>query len=75
VLTKATIKEIDQRLADKPYNVFHFIGHGVFKDNKGLIALMDENDDEKPLDDQSFANLFLGKGGLGLLILNSCRGS
>lgn len=75
VLTKATIVDIDQRLNEKPYNVFHFMGHGVFEDNKGHIALMDEDDNAKLLNDQGFADLFLGQRGLGLIILNSCEGA
>jgi hypothetical protein len=75
VLTKATIVEIDQKLSEKPYNVFHFIGHGIFKDNKGQIALINEEGRAQLVDDQVFANQFLGKRGLGLAILNSCEGS
>lgn len=75
VLTKATIRDIDQKLNEKPYNIFHFIGHGIFEGDKGRIVLMDGNSNSKLLDDQGFANLFLGKRGLGLLILNSCEGA
>ncbi len=75
VISKATIDAVYQRLSDREYNVFHFIGHGVFENNKGHIALVDENDRAKLLDDEAFANLFLGKRGLGLVILNSCEGA
>jgi tetratricopeptide (TPR) repeat protein len=74
-LTNATIDEIYTKLDEKSYNIFHFIGHGVFDNNKGYIALMDENNRAEFLDDQSFANIFLGKRGLGLVILNSCKGA
>ncbi|MBD3559660.1 CHAT domain-containing protein, partial [Planktothrix sp. FACHB-1355] len=75
VLQEATIRNIDQKLSEKPYNIFHFIGHGEFKDNKGFIALVDENKNSKLLDEVGFANLFLGNRNLGLAVLNSCQGA
>ncbi|GEM_PF-4013760 len=75
VLPEATIRNINQKLRQKPYNVFHFIGHGVFKNNKGFIALVDQDNKSKLLDDEGFANLFLGNRNLGLAVLNSCQGA
>lgn len=74
-IAKATIDAIYQRMNEKAYNVFHFIGHGVFENNKGHIALVDEDGRARLLDDEAFANLFLGKRGLGLVLLNSCEGA
>ncbi|MEO1764838.1 MAG: CHAT domain-containing protein, partial [Cyanobacteria bacterium J06629_18] len=64
---------IRQKLREKPYNVFHFIGHGDFQNEKGYICLVDENNKSKLLDDETFANFFLGDRNLGLIILNCCR--
>jgi CHAT domain-containing protein len=75
VLKEATIRNINQKLREKPYNVFHFIGHGDFKDNNGSIALVNEDGKYKSLDDERFANFFLGNNHLGLVILNSCKGA
>ena len=75
VLTEATTSNIRQKLREKPYNVFHFIGHGEFKSNKGYIYLVDEYGRGKSLDDERFANFFLGNNHLGLFILNCCRGA
>ncbi|MEM7554815.1 MAG: AAA-like domain-containing protein [Cyanobacteria bacterium P01_A01_bin.84] len=75
VLQGATIRNINQKLREKPYNVFHFIGHGVFKHNQGFIALENNNAKSKLLDDENFANFFLGNNNLGLVILNSCEGA
>ena len=75
VLQAATIRNINQKLREKPYNVFHFIGHGVFENNQGFIALEDNNGKSKLLDDESFANLFLGDRHVNLVILNSCQGA
>ncbi|WP_322745517.1 AAA-like domain-containing protein [Plectonema radiosum] len=75
ILQAATIQNINQKLREKPYNVFHFIGHGVFENNQGFIALVDNNGKSKLLDDESFANFFLGDRNIGLVILNSCQGA
>ncbi len=75
VLPEATIRNINQKLREKPYNVFHFIGHGIFENNKGFIALVDTNGKSKFLDDENFANFFLGNRSLGLAVLNSCKGT
>ncbi len=74
-ISKATIDAIYQKMNEKAYNVFHFIGHGVFGNNKGHVALVDEDGRASLLDDEAFANLFLGRRGLGLVILNSCEGA
>jgi CHAT domain-containing protein len=75
VLPDATIRNINQKLREKPYNVFHFIGHGIFENNKGSIALVDGDGQYKLLDDEGFANFFLGNRSLGLAVLNSCQGA
>lgn len=75
ILQEATIRNINQKLREKPYNIFHFIGHGVFDNNQGFIALEDNNGKSKLLDDENFANFFLGNNNLGLIILNSCQGA
>jgi HEAT repeat protein/energy-coupling factor transporter ATP-binding protein EcfA2 len=75
IIKEATISNIDQKLLEKPYNIFHFIGHSVFKDNKGYIALEDNNKQAKLMDEESFASFFLGYPSLGLAVLNSCQGA
>lgn len=75
VLHEATISNITQKLQENPYSVIHFIGHGVFRDDRGFIALVDEDGKAKLLDDESFANFFLGNLSLGLVVLNSCQGA
>ncbi|MDJ0732663.1 MAG: CHAT domain-containing protein [Nostocaceae cyanobacterium] len=75
VLHEATIRNINQKLREKPYNVFHFIGHGSFENDKGSIALVDQDGTAKMLDDEGFASFFLGNRSLGLAVLNSCEGA
>ena len=75
VLQEATIRNINQKLREKSYNVFHFIGHGEFNHDKGYIALVNQDGTANLLDDERFANFFLGDRNLGLVILNSCQGA
>ncbi len=75
ILQTATRREIQQKLNEKHYEVFHFIGHGEFENNKGYIALIDEAGKAKYMDDENFANFFLGSHNVGLVILNSCQGA
>lgn len=74
VLQDATTRNIRQNLREKSYNIFHFIGHGVFDNNKGHIILVDNDGKSKALDDETFANFFLGSN-VGLVVLNSCQGA
>ncbi|WP_460204088.1 CHAT domain-containing protein, partial [Scytonema sp. NUACC21] len=73
VVREATIRNINQKLREKPYNVFHFIGHGIFENNKASIALVDSDRKAQLLDEEGFANFFLGNRSLGLAVLNSCE--
>ncbi len=75
VLGEATTRNLTQRLREKPYNIFHFIGHGDFKNDVGSIILVDDHGDARSLDEEGFANLFLGNRSLGLVVLNACRGA
>nr|WP_082650734.1 COR domain-containing protein [Mastigocoleus testarum] len=74
VLAEATTRNIRRKLDEKAYNVFHFIGHGDFKSDKGYIYLVDEDGKAKSFNDENFANFFLGNRNLGLIVLNCCRG-
>lgn len=73
VLEQATMRNINQRLREKPYNIFHFIGHGSFDDEKGNVALVNRNRTARLVNDEVFANFFLGNRSLGLIILNACQ--
>lgn len=66
VLESATIRNINQKLREKPYNIFHFIGHGVFENNQGFIVLVDQYNQAKYIDDENFANFFLGDRNIDL---------
>jgi hypothetical protein len=73
--TPATIRNISHALREKPYNVFHFIGHGDFLGDRGAIALEDQDGMARMVDDETFSNFFLGNRSLGLAVLNACQGA
>jgi len=73
VLKKATIRNINHKLREKPYNIFHFIGHGIFEGDKGYVALVDQDNMARLVDDETFSSFFLGNRSLGLVILNACQ--
>lgn len=75
VLEEATIRDINQKLREKPYNVFHFIGHGTFDGDKGYITLIDQDNRARLVDDETFGNFFLGNRSLGLAVLSACQGA
>jgi hypothetical protein len=71
---RATRKEIRNALLEKKPDIIQFVGHGVYKEDKGHIALMDDLGDSWLVDEQAFANLFQGyDDNLGLLCLTACE--
>lgn len=73
-VTRATRKEIRNALLKQKPDIIQFVGHGVFRDNKGQIALMDNLGDSWLVDEQAFANLFQGHDdNLGLICLTACE--
>jgi CHAT domain-containing protein len=68
-------KKIMNHLNNEQYNVIHFIGHGVFKDNKGYLALEDEKGGLDIADHQRIGQMFQNQKSLGLVILNACQGA
>lgn len=75
VIKQATVREINQALRRKPYNVFHYLGHGLFREDGGYIVLEDEEEGARFVDEEAFSNLFLGNRSLGLVVLNACQGA
>ena len=61
VVKRATRRRIRDVLLRRKPDIVQFVGHGIYRQNKGYLALVDEDTDQTwVLDDQRFANLFLG---------------
>lgn len=73
-LARATPSMIHDRLKTGRYQVVHFIGHGVFNEQRGegFLIFVNENGSEYPLGERSVREIFRGRG-LSLVFLNSCE--
>ncbi len=71
----ATRKEIRNALLQQKPDIIQFVGHGIYQDGKGYLALVNEKTGKTWLvDDERFANLYLGYGDhLGLISLATCE--
>lgn len=74
-IKRATRKEIRNALLQQKPDIIQFVGHGVYKNGKGYLALVDEATEKTWLvDDERFANLYLGfDDHLGLISLATCE--
>ena len=73
-LARATPSMIHGRLTTGQYQIVHFIGHGVYNEERGEGSLIFVNDDgsEYPLGERSVREIFRGRG-LSLVFLNACE--
>lgn len=72
---QATMRDIRRALLKQPPDIVQFVGHGAYKGGKGYLALVDSDGTARYVDDEQFANLFLGTSGhLGLVSLTACEG-
>lgn len=68
----AGISVIQDELQKKEYHVFHFLGHG----DAGLLAMTAEGGNKQlTISDREFAQLFLGRRSIRLVVLNACYSS
>jgi len=72
---RATRKEIRNALLAQKPDIIQFVGHGIYKNGKGSLALVDEGTGKTwVLDDERFANLFMGSDDhLGLVVMATCE--
>lgn len=73
-LARATPSTIHARLTTGNYQVVHFIGHGVYDEERGegCLIFVNERGGEYPLGERSVREIFRGRG-LSLVFLNSCE--
>jgi hypothetical protein len=69
------ITNIMSHLNKNQYNIIHFIGHGVFKDGIGYLALEDKNGGLDLADHERIGQIFINQKSLALIILNACQGA
>jgi hypothetical protein len=73
-LARATPSLIHRHLTNGKYQVVHFIGHGVYDEERdeGCLIFVNEDGSEYPLGERSVREIFRGRG-LSLVFLNACE--
>ena len=72
---RATRKDIRSALLEKKPDIIQFVGHGIYQNGKGYLALVDADTGKTwNVDDERFANLFMGfDDHLGLVVMATCE--
>lgn len=75
-LDEATLPALQQRLRQRDYHVFHFIGHGGFDPSlqDGVLLFEDEQERGRSVSGQSLGVLFQSHRSIRLALLNACEG-
>ncbi|MEZ4869925.1 MAG: CHAT domain-containing protein [Caldilineaceae bacterium] len=69
----ATVAKISQALRSFQPHVFHFVGHGAFRDDRTTIVLEDADANAHFVDEQLFRELFAGCQETRVAVLNACQ--
>jgi CHASE2 domain-containing sensor protein len=69
-----TRRRIADALAGDEYHVFHFIGHGDFRDDRAVLVMHGADGSVEHVDQDRMAGLFRNHPSMKLVVLNSCRG-
>jgi CHASE2 domain-containing sensor protein len=72
---RVTWDRLDQCLNEKNYHCVHFIGHGLFRNERGYLVLDGPDGKNDFVEDSRFAKLFTNARTVKLVVLNSCKGA
>ncbi len=75
VESRATITAIRAALREKEYHIFHYAGHGVFKNDEAFLYLDHEEKLTEAISAAHFAQFFLDYPSMRLVVLNACQGA
>lgn len=71
---QATFEKIRDALLESPPDIVQFVGHGVYDNGKGYLALVNDAGGTWVVDDEQFAAIFAGvQDRLGLVCLATCE--
>ena len=74
VVKQATFEKMQDALLAQPPDIVQFVGHGVYQNGKGYLALVNESGGTWVVDDEQFASIFTGvQDRLGLVCLATCE--
>jgi tetratricopeptide (TPR) repeat protein len=73
----ATLSELQRRLRQSEYHIFHFVGHGGFDEqvDDGLLVLEDAEERGRRVSAQFIGTLLHDHRPLRLAVLNACEGA
>lgn len=76
-LQEANLSALTRLLRKNPqkYHVFHFIGHGGFDHDNGVLVLEDEQNNSCRVSGQQLGTILYDCKSLRLVVLNSCEGA
>lgn len=77
VMSRPTLVALQNRLRQNTYHIFHFIGHGVYDEERerGVLILEDERGQGQQVSGELLANLLGDHISLRLAVLNACDGA
>jgi len=75
LLPHAVAADLRQKLRTFRPHVAHFIGHGGFQNNQGLLMMEDEDYRTRFVSERQFREFFLGVDDVKLVVLNVCEGA
>ena len=75
IVTKATRREISKALLKMQPDLVQFVGHGIYQNGKGYLAMVEERTDKTfKVDEDWLSNMFIGANDhLKLICLASCE--
>jgi hypothetical protein len=75
VLLHAVGLDLHDKLNDFRPHVVHFIGHGGFDGEQGMLMIEDEKHRVRLINDEDLAEFFVNVEDVRLVILNACQGA
>lgn len=72
VVRHCSQRSLLRKLRERPYDILHFIGHGVFERDRGYLFFESEDGTSDPVDGETLSCYFLERS-LRLLVLNACE--
>ena len=70
-----TVPNVLEHLKKTHYNVFHFIGHGIFESGMGKLAFESPEGKYDPVDHVRMGQMLMNQREMGLVVLNACQGA
>ncbi len=70
-----TVPNVLEQLKKTQYNVFHFIGHGIFENGTGKLAFESPEGKYDPVDHVRMGQMLMNQREMGLVVLNACQGA